>query len=42
MLFQAGKVKKKLKELRPSAAPGPDRVMTRVLHTMADVLASPL
>ena len=42
MQFQAGKVEKKLKQLKPSAAPGPDRVWTRVLHTMAEVLANPL
>ena len=42
MQFQAGKVEKKLKQLKPSAALGPDRVWTRVLHTMAEVLANPL
>ena len=41
MQFQAGKVEKKLKQLKPSAAPGPDRVWTRVLHTMAEALAKP-
>ena len=42
MQFTESKVRKKLKDLKPSAAPGPDRVWTRVLHTMADVLAYPL
>ena len=29
MQFQAGKVEKKLKQLKPSAAPGPDKVWIR-------------
>ena len=40
--FTEEKVLTKLKKLRPTAAPGPDRLWTRVLHDLADVLASPL
>ena len=36
------KVRKKLSGLKPSAAPGPDKVWARVLHSLADVLAEPL
>ena len=35
-------VRKKLTGLKPSAAPGPDKVWARVLHNLADVLAEPL
>ena len=35
-------VKKKLSNLKPTAAPGPDGVWTRILHKLADVLAKPL
>ena len=30
--FTAGKIKKKLSNLKPSSAPGPDRVWATVLH----------
>ena len=40
--FEPDEVKKKLVKLKPSAAPGPDGVWTRILHKMADVLAKPL
>ena len=36
------KVRKKLAGLKPSAAPGPDKVWARVLYSLADVLAEPL
>ena len=38
--FETDEVKKKLVKLKPSAAPGPDGVWTRILHKMADVLAN--
>ena len=34
--------RKKMSGLKPSAAPGPDKVWARVLHSLADVLAEPL
>ena len=40
--FTAGKVKKKLEELKPTAAPGPDKISSKVLKDLADVLAEPL
>ena len=40
--FTAEKVTAKLKKLKPTSAPGPDRVWTKVLHDLAEVLASPL
>ena len=40
--FSMEKVRKKLRKLKPSAAPGPDKVWTRILHKFADVLAAPL
>jgi ribonuclease P/MRP protein subunit RPP40 len=40
--FTAGKVKKKLSNLKPTSAPGPDRVWARVLHDLSDALAEPL
>ena len=40
--FTAGKVKKKLENLKPTSAPGPDKVWARVLHDLADALAHPL
>ena len=40
--FVADNVKEKLSKLKPSAAPGPDKVWTRVLHSLAAELASPL
>ena len=40
--FTAEKVKAKLKKLKPTSAPGPDRVWTKVLHDLAEVLASQL
>ena len=36
------KVRKKLAGLKPSSAPGPDKVWAKVLHSLADVLAHPL
>ena len=36
------KVKAKLKKLKPSSAPGPDRVWIKVLHDLADQLSAPL
>ena len=36
------KVKEKLAKLKPTAAPGPDKVWAKVLHSLADVLAEPL
>ena len=36
------KVKVKLKKLKPSSAPGPDKVWTRVLHDLAEQLSGPL
>ena len=36
------KVKKKLAGLKPSSAPGPDKVWAKVLHSLADALAAPL
>ena len=35
------KVKKKLSGLKPSSAPGPDKVWAKVLHSLSDVLAKP-
>ena len=40
--FTREKVKKKLSALKPTAAPGPDGVWTRILHQLADTLSSPL
>ena len=40
--FTAGKVKKKLEELKPTAAPGPDKIWARVLNDLAEVLSAPL
>ena len=42
MEFTAEKVKKKLSALKPTAAPGPDGVWTRILHQLADTLSYPL
>ena len=36
------KVRKKLAALKPSSAPGPDKVWAKVLHSLADVLDEPL
>ena len=33
---------KKLRKLNPNSAPGPDGIWTRVVHTLAEVLCSPL
>ena len=38
----AGKVKKKLKKLKPNSAPGPDRIWARVLNELSEELAQPL
>ena len=35
-------VRKKLQKLKPTSAPGPDRVWSKVLHDLADQLSSPL
>ena len=40
--FTGDKVKKKLSALKPSAAPGPDGVWTRILHQLAEPLSGPL
>jgi ribonuclease P/MRP protein subunit RPP40 len=40
--FTDEKVKQKLSALKPTAAPGPDGVWTRILHQLADILAKPL
>ena len=42
IVYSEAKVKKKLKNLKPSAAPGPGKVWTRILHKFADILAKPL
>lgn len=42
VVFTREEVRKKLKELRPDSAPGPDRVWTKVLHRLADTIAAPL
>ena len=42
VIFTGEKVKEKLARLKPSAAPGPDKVWAKVLHSLADVLAEPL
>ena len=36
------KVRKKLAALKPSSAPGPDKVWAKVLHSLSDVFAEPL
>ena len=36
------KVQAKLKKLKPSSAPGPDKVWTRILHDLSDQLSIPL
>ena len=40
--FTAGNVKKKLEKLKPTSAPGPDKIWARVLRDLADALAHPL
>ena len=40
--FKEEEVRKKLTNLTPSAAPGPDGVWIRILQKLADVLAKPL
>ena len=40
--FEREEVEKKLKNIKQSGAPGPDKVWSRVLHDMADTLAEPL
>ena len=40
--FLPSEVEKKLKKLKPSSAPGPDKLWPRVLHSLADVLSFPL
>ena len=40
--FTAEKVEKKLKQLRPTAAPGPDKIWARVAHDLASELSIPL
>ena len=40
--FLRGKVKKKLDDLTPTSAPGPDRLWPRVLCNLSDVLSEPL
>ena len=40
--FSCAEIKKKLLMLKKSAAPGPDRLWPRVLHSLADSLSCPL
>ena len=40
--FSPGVLEKKLKQLKPTSAPGPDKLWPRVLHSLADVLSIPL
>ena len=40
--FGVEEVEKKLKNIKANGAPGPDRVWSKVLHSMADILAGPL
>ena len=40
--FLPSDVEKKLKKLKQSSAPGPDKLWPRVLHSLADVLSYPL
>ena len=42
VLFTSKKIKEKLSKLKPTAAPGPDKVRAKVLHGLVDVLAEPL
>ena len=40
--FTAGKVQKKLINLKPNSAQGPDRIWARVLNELSEELAQPL
>ena len=40
--FTSEEVRKKLRKIKATGAPGPDRVWSKVLHDMADLLAEPL
>ena len=40
--FEEGEVVKKLKNIKAKGAPGPDKVWSKVLHDMADLLGRPL
>jgi hypothetical protein len=40
--FEPDKVEKKLSKLRPSSAPGPDKLWPRVLQSLASVMSIPL
>ena len=42
VIFTGEGVMEKLARLKPSAAPGPDKVWAKVLHSLAAVLAEPL
>ena len=42
MRFGVEEVKKKLRDIKANGAPGPDKVWSKVLHSMADILAGPL
>ena len=42
VIITQDKVRKKLSRLKPSSAPGPDKVWAKVLHSLSDVLAEPL
>ena len=42
MRFGVEEVKKKLRNIKADGAPGPDKVWSKVLHSMADILAGPL
>ena len=40
--FERKEVEKKLKNIKASGTPGPDKAWSRVLHYMADLLPGPL
>ena len=40
--FERDEAERKLKNIKASGAPGPDKVWSRVLHDMAEILATPL
>ena len=40
--FTSKLVHEKLKELNPNAAPGPDGLWTRIIHSMANAISAPL
>jgi hypothetical protein len=40
--FERDEVERNLKNIKASGAPGPDKVWSKVLHDMAEILATPL